>query len=82
MVGRVDKAKVMHDPWRILKSLPDFHTAIRWIKHLRHDKRSHAVLSAIEAVLAPDSGAPRTPDIGGKAGTSDLGRAIAQAVRG
>lgn len=47
MVGRVDKAKVMHDPWRILKSLPDLQTALNWIKHLRHDKRSHAVLSAI-----------------------------------
>lgn len=47
MVGRVDKAKVMHDPWRIWKSLPDLTTAIGWIKHLRHDKRSHAVLSMI-----------------------------------
>ena len=40
----------------------------------------NAVLSAIEAVLDPASGAPRTPDIGGKARTSDLGRAIEQAL--
>ncbi|MFM9998494.1 MAG: tartrate dehydrogenase [Burkholderiaceae bacterium] len=40
----------------------------------------NAVLSAIEAVLDPASGAPRTPDIGGKARTSDLGRAIGQAL--
>ena len=40
----------------------------------------NAVLSAIETVLAPASGAPRTPDIGGKARTSDLGRAIEQAL--
>ena len=39
-----------------------------------------AVLAAIEKVLDPHSGAPRTPDIGGSARTSDLGRAIAQAL--
>ncbi len=39
-----------------------------------------AVLAAIEKVLDPQSGAPRTPDIGGKAGTADLGQAIAQAL--
>ncbi len=44
-------------------------------------KAAHdAVLSAIEQVLDPHSGAPRTPDIGGSASTSDLGRAIAQVV--
>jgi len=36
-----------------------------------------AVLAAIEKVLEPRSGAPRTPDIGGTAGTKDLGLAIA-----
>jgi len=40
----------------------------------------NAVLSAVEAVVDPASGAPRTPDIGGKARTSDLGRAIEQAL--
>jgi len=40
-----------------------------------------AVLQAIEAVLAPGSGAPRTPDLGGTAGTADVGRAIAEALR-
>ncbi|MDE2395716.1 MAG: tartrate dehydrogenase [Burkholderiales bacterium] len=38
-----------------------------------------AVLAAIEAVLA-DPAAPRTPDLGGKAGTRDLGAALARAV--
>ena len=37
------------------------------------------VLAAIEAVLA-DPQAPHTPDIGGRAGTADVGRAIAQAI--
>ena len=39
-----------------------------------------AVLSAIEKVLQPGSGAPRTADIGGNAGTVDVGRAIAAAL--
>jgi tartrate dehydrogenase/decarboxylase/D-malate dehydrogenase len=43
---------------------------------LGHKAAHDAVLGAIEAVLA-DAAAPRTPDIGGRAGTADLGRAIA-----
>ncbi|MGY8905021.1 MAG: tartrate dehydrogenase [Burkholderiales bacterium] len=39
-----------------------------------------AVLRAIESVLQPDSGAPRTADLGGKAKTGDVGKAIAQAL--
>ena len=38
-----------------------------------------AILSAIEASLA-DPHAPRTADLGGRAGTSDVGQAIAQVV--
>src|SRR5690606_38479595 len=44
MVGRVDKARLMHDPFRILRNIPDTRTAIAWYKRLRHDRRSHAVL--------------------------------------
>jgi len=32
-------------------------------------------------VLSPGSGAPRTADLGGTAGTADVGRAIEQALR-
>ena len=39
-----------------------------------------AVLTAIEQVLTPKSGAPRTPDLGGTASTSDLGSAIARQI--
>ncbi len=38
------------------------------------------VLAAIEKVLAPESGAPRTPDLGGSGNTADVGRAIAAAL--
>ncbi|MCX5689957.1 MAG: LpxI family protein, partial [Planctomycetota bacterium] len=51
MVGKVDKAKLMHDPWRIFRNLPDWAAVVSWYKHLRHDKRSHAVLSAVAAQL-------------------------------
>ncbi len=50
------------------------------LEFLGHREAHDAVLAAIERVLAPDSGAPRTPDIGGTASTSDLGKAIAQAL--
>jgi len=38
------------------------------------------VLAAIEKVLEPQSGAPRTRDLGGTAGTADVGRAIAEVL--
>jgi tartrate dehydrogenase/decarboxylase / D-malate dehydrogenase len=40
-----------------------------------------AIMQAIEAVLQPGAGGPRTPDLGGSARTTDVGRAIAQALR-
>jgi len=47
MVGRVDKAKLMHQRWKLVKNIPDITTAVAWYKHLRHDRRSHAVLRVI-----------------------------------
>ena len=47
---------------------------------LGHRDAHDAVLGAIEAVLQPGSGAPRTGDLGGSASTSDVGRAIAASV--
>ena len=46
---------------------------------LGHRDAHDAVLVAIEATLA-DPAAPRTRDIGGSAGTADVGRAIAACV--
>lgn len=44
-------------------------------------RRAHdAVLAAIEEVLAPQTGAPRTPDLGGTASTQDVGAAIAGVI--
>ncbi|MEO1007702.1 MAG: UDP-2,3-diacylglucosamine diphosphatase LpxI [Planctomycetota bacterium] len=51
MVGKVDKARLMHDPLRMLKHVPDTRTLIAWHRKLRHDRRSHAVLSAIAEEL-------------------------------
>src|SRR5215468_6940974 len=50
------------------------------LEHLGEPAAGAAIVAAIEKVLAPGSDAPRTPDIGGKAGTADLGKAIAEAV--
>ena len=50
------------------------------LEFLGHKDAHDAVLAAIEKVLDPSSGAPRTPDIGGRASTADLGRAIASAL--
>ncbi|MDB5898884.1 MAG: putative tartrate dehydrogenase [Ramlibacter sp.] len=47
---------------------------------LGHREAHDAILKAIETVLDPKSGAPRTGDIGGKASTTDVGKAIAQAL--
>jgi len=50
------------------------------LEFLGHKDAHDAVLRAIETVLDPKSGAPRTGDIGGNAKTVDMGRAIADAL--
>ena len=50
------------------------------LEFLGHKNAHDAILTAIEKVLAPQSGAPRTADIGGDAGTADVGKAIAAAL--
>ena len=51
------------------------------LEHLGHPEAAASVLRAIEKVLeAGPKNAPFTPDMGGTASTSDLGRAIAEAV--
>ena len=50
------------------------------LDHLGQPAAGAAIVTAIEKALAPGSGAPRTPDIGGNAKTSDMGKAIAEAI--
>jgi tartrate dehydrogenase/decarboxylase/D-malate dehydrogenase len=50
------------------------------LEFLGHKDAHDAVLAAIEKVLEPKSGAPKTPDIGGNASTTDLGKAISEAM--
>ena len=50
------------------------------LEFLGHKEAHDAVLRAIERVLLPQSGAPRTPDLGGHAQTTDVGRAIEKAL--
>jgi tartrate dehydrogenase/decarboxylase/D-malate dehydrogenase len=49
------------------------------LEHLGHAEAGNAIVSAIEKVLG-DAHAPRTPDMGGRANTGDVGQAIAQSV--
>ncbi|RQP22032.1 tartrate dehydrogenase [Piscinibacter terrae] len=55
-------------------------SAAMMLDFLGHRDAHDAILQAIETVLAPESGAPRTPDLGGKATTIDMGRAIAASL--
>jgi len=54
-------------------------SAALMLDFLGHHDAATAVVSAIERVLA-DPAAPRTRDIGGRAGTTEAGRVIADAV--
>jgi tartrate dehydrogenase/decarboxylase / D-malate dehydrogenase len=47
------------------------------LEHLGHADAAAAVMKAIETVL---SEGPRTPDMGGKASTADVGRAVASII--
>ena len=47
------------------------------LEFLGHKDAHDAILAAIEQMLKPGSGAPRTPDLGGTGRTQDVGRAIA-----
>jgi len=57
-------------------------SAALMLDFLGHRDAHDAIVGAIEAVLEPASGAPRTPDLGGRAGTADVGRAVEQALLG
>ena len=55
--------------------------AAMMLDHFGHLEAGAAIVRAIERVLeAGPAHAPFTPDIGGKAGTGDLGRAIVEAL--
>ncbi len=54
-------------------------SAALMLDFLGHTAAHDAVVQAIEALLA-DAHAPRTPDLGGSAGTADVGRAIAEMI--
>ncbi len=56
-------------------------SAAMMLEHFGHAEAAAAIVNAIESVLAAGpKHAPFTPDIGGTAGTTDLGKAIAAAI--
>lgn len=46
LVGRVAKVR-MHDPFRLLRELPDWRAINIWYRRLRHDRRNAALLAAV-----------------------------------
>jgi len=54
-------------------------SAALMLDFLGHTAAHDAIVGAIESLLS-DPHAPRTPDLGGNAGTADLGRAIAERI--
>jgi tartrate dehydrogenase/decarboxylase / D-malate dehydrogenase len=56
-------------------------SAAMMLDFLGHRDAHDTVVRAVETVLEPASGAPRTPDLGGTARTADVGRAVAEALR-
>ena len=50
------------------------------LEFVGHKDAHDAVLAAIEKVLDPKSVASKTPDIGGTATTTDVGKAIAEVL--
>lgn len=51
MVGRVAKTR-MHDPLKLFRQIPDWRAAKLWYRHLRHDHRTAALLTALADELA------------------------------
>ena len=56
-------------------------SAALMLDFLGHTQAHDVIIDAIEHVLDPASGAPRTPDLGGGASTQEMGMAIEQAIR-
>ncbi|MFT3686179.1 MAG: UDP-2,3-diacylglucosamine diphosphatase LpxI [Phycisphaerales bacterium] len=51
MVGRVDKARLMFDPLKLVKNIPDIPTLMGYYRTLRHDRRSHVLLGFVARQL-------------------------------
>jgi tartrate dehydrogenase/decarboxylase/D-malate dehydrogenase len=62
---------------RIANPIGQVWSGAMMLEHLGHPEAAAAVVEAVETVLRDG---PRTPDLGGRASTDDLGRAIAEAV--
>jgi len=54
-------------------------SAAMMLEHLGEAEGAALIMAALDSVLSAD-GTPRTPDLGGKASTQDLGKAIEQAI--
>ena len=62
----------------IANSIEQSWSSAMMLEFVGHKDAHDAVLAAIEKVLDPKSVARKTPDIGGTAKTTDVGKAIAE----
>ncbi len=46
LAGTVEKVQ-LHDPWRLLRNIPDWRTIDIWYRRARHDKRSSVLLRTL-----------------------------------
>jgi tartrate dehydrogenase/decarboxylase/D-malate dehydrogenase len=62
---------------KIANPIGQIWSGVMLLEHLGHAEAGAAVMRAIEKVLLEG---PHTPDLGGKASTEDVGRAIASLI--
>jgi tartrate dehydrogenase/decarboxylase / D-malate dehydrogenase len=62
---------------KIANPIGQIWSAAMMLEHLGHARAGAAIMAAIEKCLGDG---PRTPDLGGKANTDDVGKAIAAAL--
>ncbi|MBI1396808.1 MAG: tartrate dehydrogenase [Betaproteobacteria bacterium] len=62
---------------RIANPVAQIWSGAMMLEHLGHADAAEAIMTAIERVLVDG---PKTPDVGGKASTEDMGKAIAEAI--
>jgi tartrate dehydrogenase/decarboxylase/D-malate dehydrogenase len=64
----------------IANSIEQSWSGAMMLEFVGHKEAHDAVLAMAEKVLEPKSVAPKTPDIGGMAKTTDVGKAIAEVL--
>ena len=65
---------------RICNPIGQIWSGAMMLEHLGEREAARAIVGAIETLLGEGGGGPRTRDMGGQAGTEDVGKALAEMV--